>query len=112
MPLTFGDVAAATSGRLVGGDETQGIDGVSIDSRALVAGDLFVAIRGDRFDGHRFVADAFARGARGAVVEERSAECAGGATGTDRPTVICVEDTTRALQDSRTANLLKGSPER
>jgi UDP-N-acetylmuramoyl-tripeptide--D-alanyl-D-alanine ligase len=101
VPLTFGDVAAATSGRLVGGDETQGIDGVSIDSRALVAGDLFVAIRGDRFDGHRFVADAFARGARGAVVEERSAECAGGATaqGTDRPTVICVKDTTRALQD-------------
>jgi UDP-N-acetylmuramoyl-tripeptide--D-alanyl-D-alanine ligase len=101
VPLTFGDVAAATSGRLVGGDETQGIDGVSIDSRALVAGDLFVAIRGDRFDGHRFVADAFARGARGAVVEERSAECAAvtASQTTDRPTVICVEDTTRALQD-------------
>lgn len=100
MPLTFGDVAAATRGRLIRGDRAQGIDGVSIDSRALVAGDLFMAIRGDRFDGHRFVADAFARGARGAVVDERSAaECSQASCGADGPALICVEDTTRALQD-------------
>lgn len=100
MSLTFGDVAAATRGRLIRGDRAQGIDGVSIDSRALVAGDLFVAIRGDRFDGHRFVADAFARGALGAVVDERSAaECSRAPCGADGPALICVEDTTRALQD-------------
>jgi UDP-N-acetylmuramoyl-tripeptide--D-alanyl-D-alanine ligase len=42
--------------------------GVSTDSRSVVEGELYVAIVGERFDGHDFVADAFARGARGAVV--------------------------------------------
>lgn len=42
--------------------------GVSTDSRALAEGDLYVALVGDRFDGHDFVADALAAGARGAVV--------------------------------------------
>ena len=45
------------------------ITGVSTDSRTTAADDLFVALRGDRFDGHGFVADAFARGAIAAVVD-------------------------------------------
>ncbi len=98
MPLTYGDVAAATGGRLVRGNQGDDVDGISIDSRALAAGDLFVAIRGDRFDGHRFVADAFARGARGAVVEERDAAGQSVSAG-EAHALICVDDTTRALQD-------------
>jgi UDP-N-acetylmuramoyl-tripeptide--D-alanyl-D-alanine ligase len=43
--------------------------GVSIDSRTLTAGDLFVALRGPSFDGHDFVAAAFERGAAAAMVE-------------------------------------------
>ena len=43
-------------------------DGVSIDSRTVRAGDLFVAIQGPNFDGHGFVADALARGAAAAMV--------------------------------------------
>ena len=43
--------------------------GVSIDSRTLTAGDLFVAVKGANFDGHDFVAEALANGAAGAVVE-------------------------------------------
>ena len=62
------------------------------------AGDLFVAIRGERFDGHRFVADAFARGARGAVVDERDAARQSVGAG-EAHALICVDDTTRALQD-------------
>lgn len=42
--------------------------GVSTDSRTVERGDLYVALVGERFDGHDFVADALARGARGAVV--------------------------------------------
>lgn len=42
-----------------------------MDSRSLQAGDLFVAIRGNRFDGHDFVAEALQRGAAGALVERR-----------------------------------------
>lgn len=43
--------------------------GLSIDTRTLEAGQLFVAIRGKRFDGHEFVVEAFHRGAAGAVVD-------------------------------------------
>ncbi len=46
------------------------ISGVSIDSRQLEAGDLFVAITGERFDGHTFAGDALAAGARAVVVEK------------------------------------------
>jgi UDP-N-acetylmuramoyl-tripeptide--D-alanyl-D-alanine ligase len=43
---------------------------ISTDSRTLQPGDLFVALRGDNFDGHRFVDQAVRRGAAGAVVEK------------------------------------------
>lgn len=45
--------------------------GISIDSRTLVRGDLFVALAGPRVDGHDFLGDAFARGASAAVVHRR-----------------------------------------
>ena len=90
------DVAHATGGRITQGDAATTIDRVSIDTRALQPGDLFVAIRGDRFDGHRFVADALDGGAIGAVVHEVPAALE---AGTGRPALLIeVEDTTRALQ--------------
>lgn len=46
---------------------------VSTDTRTVGAGDLFVALAGERFDGHDFVAEAFARGASGAVVHRSPA---------------------------------------
>ena len=63
----------------------------------MTQGDLFVAIRGDRFDGHDFVADALGEGATGVIVSNASA------VGVERgssgvPFVIVVPDTTRALQ--------------
>lgn len=45
------------------------VTGYSIDTRTIREGDLFFAIRGPRFDGHDFVGEALARGARAAVVE-------------------------------------------
>ena len=66
-----GEAAArAMGGALEGppGMLTGVLTGVSIDSRTLAPGDLFFAIRGPRHDGHAFVADAFRRGAPGAVV--------------------------------------------
>ena len=47
------------------------VSGVSIDSRSIRFGDLFVALRGERYDGHDFVDSAMAAGASGAVVETR-----------------------------------------
>jgi len=67
------EIVAATGGRPVNcgdGDVTA----VSIDSRDIPPGGLFVAIKGDRFDGHDFVAKAIAAGATAALVSENKAE--------------------------------------
>lgn len=53
--------------------QEQEISGVCIDSRALAPGNLFVAIRGERFDGHDFIADAVTNGAA-AILCERAWE--------------------------------------
>ncbi|MDP6343732.1 MAG: Mur ligase domain-containing protein, partial [Alphaproteobacteria bacterium] len=60
--------AAATNGR-TGADWRA--SGVSIDSRSVGPGDLFVAIEGPNFDGHVFVAEALAKGAAAAMVARR-----------------------------------------
>ncbi len=63
---TAEDAAAATGGKAVG-DWTA--TGVSIDSRSVMAGDLFVALKGPNFDGHDYVAAAASAGAAAAMVE-------------------------------------------
>ncbi len=66
------ELLAATGGKLEG--QTQGpFDGVSIDSRTIASGDVFVAIRGDRLDGHDFAAAALAAGAGLAIVSQPTA---------------------------------------
>jgi UDP-N-acetylmuramoyl-tripeptide--D-alanyl-D-alanine ligase len=64
---TAQEIAAATAGK-AGGDFAA--DGVSIDSRSVAAGDLFIALQGPKFDGHQFVDAAFAAGAAGALVAQ------------------------------------------
>jgi len=59
---TAAETAAATGGRTSG---EWAATGVSIDSRALQSGDLFVAIKGPNFDGHAFVSDALGGARRG-----------------------------------------------
>ena len=93
VPLSFGDLARVVGGRVVGSSAASPIDGVSIDSRALGPGDLFVAIRGDRFDGHRFLDEAVSAGAIGALVSDESAlESSLASVG------VVVDDTLHALQ--------------
>src|SRR5271155_1663396 len=61
----------ATAARAIGGalsGPSVTFDRVSTDSRSLKPGDLFVALQGERFDGHDFVAKAFQGGAVAAVV--------------------------------------------
>ena len=90
--MTLCDLAGAVGSRqVVGAGETRAA-GVSIDSRSLCRGDLFVAIRGTRFDGHRFVAQALERGAAGALVSDAAA------LGTPPAPGIVVDDTLHALQ--------------
>jgi UDP-N-acetylmuramoyl-tripeptide--D-alanyl-D-alanine ligase len=91
--LTAGEIARAMDGRLVTGESTQAIEAFSIDSRTVKPGDLFFAIRGERFDGHAFVDGAIAAGAIGVVVSELDGLPTAGSA-----IVIAVDDTTRALQ--------------
>ncbi len=65
---TLKAVVAATGGKLVGEGGIENFGGVAIDSRTVAAGDIFVAIRGERLDGHDFAAAALKGGAGIAIV--------------------------------------------
>ena len=67
--LPLSQIARYAGGTLSSGSAEQVITRISTDSRTLQPGDLFVPIRGDKFDGHQFVEQAAARGASGALVE-------------------------------------------
>jgi len=98
ISLSAAEIAAATGGRVTSGNPAHRVERWSIDTRSLQPGDLFVAIRGDRFDGHAFVAAALAAGAAGAVVTAAPVLPEAGKGG-PAPLLIEVADTTRALQD-------------
>ncbi len=73
--------------------------GYSIDSRTVRAGELFFAIRGESYDGHRFVADAIARRALAAVVSRDFLDSdPGRQIDPQKSAVILVDDTLSALQ--------------
>ena len=63
--LTAGDLVDATGGRLLA-ESPRPILGGAVDSREVVAGNLFVALPGERVDGHAFVAAALEKGAAAA----------------------------------------------
>jgi UDP-N-acetylmuramoyl-tripeptide--D-alanyl-D-alanine ligase len=104
--LTLADVAAATGGDATGAPPSDDpLAGVSIDSRTIQRGELFVAIRGPRFDGHDFLAQAAEREAAAAVVMEAVADAPPGLP------LVRVEDTTRALADlARRVRVQAGIP--
>ncbi len=89
--LTVQDVAAGTSGRAQG-EAARALSGVSIDSRTLQPGQLFVAIAGPKFDGHDFVGQAVEKGA-GAVMVHRDVPAPPGVP------LVRVAETTQALKD-------------
>jgi UDP-N-acetylmuramoyl-L-alanyl-D-glutamate--2,6-diaminopimelate ligase len=86
--VTLAEVAARTGGDIVG-DPTTPVIGVSHDSRTVAPGWLFVAVRGGRADGHRFIDRAVAAGATAVCVEEAP-------PGLSVPAVV-VPDTRRAM---------------
>ncbi|MGB4372860.1 MAG: Mur ligase domain-containing protein, partial [Halanaerobiales bacterium] len=90
--LTAEFIAKSTAGDLIQGPPAEEILGVSIDSRTIQKGEVFFAIRGERFDGHDFINEAIEKGAR-ALVVDRPVEV------TRDIALIKVEDTTKALQD-------------
>jgi len=91
-------VLEATEGTLLSGSTRRRFSGVSTDSRHIASGQLFVALIGERFDGHRFAALAVEKGASGVLVERRSVRRIPLQRFRDQG-VFCVSvpDTTRAL---------------
>jgi UDP-N-acetylmuramoyl-tripeptide--D-alanyl-D-alanine ligase len=94
--LTLAEVLAATGGALLvpppAAPEAVSIDSVSIDTRTIEPGALFVAVAGPRFDGHDFLAEAAAGRARAALVARETPRPEGLA-------LVRVADTTRAMAD-------------
>jgi UDP-N-acetylmuramoyl-tripeptide--D-alanyl-D-alanine ligase len=93
--MLVSQAARALGARHTGGDVE--FNAVNTDSRAIRHGDLFIALKGERFDGHSFVAQAAAAGAAAAIVSR--------ASDIKLPQIL-VEDTTRAL--GRLGNYWRG----
>ena len=98
LPLTLGEVAAACGGRLASPDPNIEVRRVCTDSRSVQPGDLFVALRGENFDGDAYAAAALAGGAAAVVVRAETAAALPPAAAR-----IVVDDGLRALQDLASA---------
>ena len=107
--MSFSNLSQALGARLFTGGEKQnasheGFSSVSIDSRNVLPGALFVALRGNALDGHCFVEDAFKAGASGALValsalEDAALSLRSLAQKWNR-VLVAVENTLKALQDA------------
>jgi UDP-N-acetylmuramoyl-tripeptide--D-alanyl-D-alanine ligase len=93
LPLTLSEIAAACGGRLETGDPQTVVHAVCTDSRCLTAGELFVGLRGDTYNGDAYAAQALADGA--AAVMVRAAAVDRLPAGAAR---IVVDDGLKALQ--------------
>lgn len=91
--FTAAEVCAATKGLSRGGVEGDRFQGVCTDTRTVQPGNLFIALTGERFDGHEFIKQAIEKGAAGVVISKQEMVLPEGIA------VIVVENTLKALQD-------------
>ncbi|MCC6543370.1 MAG: UDP-N-acetylmuramoyl-tripeptide--D-alanyl-D-alanine ligase [Nitrospirae bacterium] len=95
--LTIDEIVKATGGQLIQGNLELTAAGISIDSRNIKDGELFIAIKGDVFDGHNFIEEAIKKGACGAIVNGDYP--LSGSIPQDR-IILSVSDTILALQET------------
>ncbi len=91
--FTVAEVCTATKGLSRGGMEGARFQGVCTDTRTVQPGNLFIALTGERFDGHEFIRQAIEKGAAGVVISKQVVALPEGIA------VIVVENTLKALQD-------------
>ncbi|NLW28196.1 UDP-N-acetylmuramoyl-tripeptide--D-alanyl-D-alanine ligase [Acetivibrio saccincola] len=89
--LKCAEILNATEGKLLSGRDDSTFSGISTDSRNIKEGDLFIPLKGERFDGHDYVEEALAKGAFGALTE-KDIEPDG------EKVIIKVDDTLKALR--------------
>jgi len=100
MPAGWGkirtkEILSPINGTLISGDQETALVGISTDSRTTRHGDLFWALRGERYDGHDFILKAIEQGAAGIVVQRDRWQT----EGIEGPFVVSVDDTLEALGD-------------
>lgn len=90
--LTIKEVIKGVQGELICGSQRGEISGVSIDSRTIKKGEIFFALKGERFNGHDFLQEAIDKGATAAVVSRKKKI-------TNKIAIIKVAHTLTALQE-------------
>jgi len=100
FPITASEIAEITGGLLVKGPEELRVNEVTLDSRAIKRGDLFIPIKGEKFDGHEFITEALLKGACGFLTEhwDRKTEEHLGKYLQESTVVVTVENSLSALQ--------------
>ena len=105
MNLTIAEIAQACGGRLVlrgeGADAGTCVKNVEIDSRKVQPGGVFIAVEGERVDGHRFISDVFAKGVLLAVTRKNpeQVETEHGCKAAGWGSYLLVEDPLQALKE-------------
>lgn len=88
------EILEAAKGKLICGNTSDRASSVSIDSRTLKKGDIFICINGKRFDGHDFISEAVRKGARCVICDEKRPAALGGRL---PPNLISVKSPLAAL---------------
>lgn len=94
MQLRLAQLVQYTGGTLLSGSKSIMISGISTDSRQINAGDLFIALKGERYDAHDFIAGLLEKGIAAVLISDQT--CL--PDGNFSTAVIMVEDTLKALQ--------------
>lgn len=99
MKITFKDLSALRSVEIFNKDglRNKKITGVSTDSRTIEPGNIFVALRGEKYDGHQFVDEVFRKGAAAVLVDENWRKANNPSTQLPVNTLAIVPDTTNAF---------------
>jgi UDP-N-acetylmuramoyl-tripeptide--D-alanyl-D-alanine ligase len=95
LKITIEDLFELPTSEILNPDVFKQADYVSADSRNIKPGALFVALKGESFDGHNFVADAVKKGAAAVVIENKFLE----RFDTIDTTIVTVDDSTKAFGD-------------
>lgn len=68
--IKISEILQSTEGELICGDKDKWITKISTDSRQIAQGDLFIALKGDRFDGHDFIEEVIKKGAGALIISK------------------------------------------
>jgi UDP-N-acetylmuramoyl-tripeptide--D-alanyl-D-alanine ligase len=100
--ITAGEILSPTKGKQIAGNPGTVLSGISTDSRSINPGELFWALKGERFDGHDFALKAIDNGAAGIVAQKdrwNSEVPAKQLSNSRVPAIIIVKNTLKALGD-------------